>query len=65
MTNVMSREEREARMPGAGRPRREFTKDQIRRMFVAREDGVTDADIARRFSTNKRKVAELIGRKGL
>lgn len=60
---TMSREEQEARKPGAGRPARQFTKDELSRMFRAREDGVTDADIARRFRVDRRKIRELIGRR--
>lgn len=55
--------EREARKPGSGRPAREFDRATIARMFAAREDGVSDTDIARRFGITDGKLRTLIGRR--
>lgn len=40
-----------------------FTKEQLARMFSAREAGVTDKDIATRFGISAEKLARLIGRR--
>lgn len=57
----MSPQPIERRSPG--HKKKTFTKEQIARMFKAREDGVTDADIARRFGVSPAKIVQLIGRR--
>lgn len=47
-----------------GHVRRQFTKSEVARMFAAREEGLSDSDIARRFGVSTSKITTLIGRKG-
>lgn len=40
-----------------------FTKEQLARMFSARESGVSDKDIASRFGISADRLTRLIGRR--
>lgn len=51
----------ERRSPG--HKRKVFTEAEVRRMLRAREDGVPDAEIGKRFGVSAAMVATLIGRK--
>lgn len=48
-------------LPGVNQ--RIFTKEEIARMFAAREDGVCDLDIARRYGIGRDRLRRLIGRR--
>ena len=59
----MSPEEHSNRVNPLGPNKRTFSKEELARMFKAREEGVSNADIGRRFQISPDKVNRLIGRK--
>lgn len=48
-------------LPGVNQ--RAFTKDEIARMFSARDDGVSDLTIAKRYGIGTERLRRLIGRR--
>lgn len=48
-------------LPGVNQ--RGFTKDEIARMFSARDDGVSDLTIAKRYGIGTERLRRLIGRR--
>jgi hypothetical protein len=57
----MSPQPEERRSPG--HRRKTFDQNAIRRMLAAREDGLTNAEIGRRFGCDGGLVTKLIGPK--
>jgi hypothetical protein len=60
-----SRGKQKAEVRSLGHKRKAFTREEIGRMFRARESEVPDMEIARRFGISSRKLTDLIGKKSV